>query len=167
MLIDTRSIERAEKIIGFIDRHVPKTTAEVTYAAIYNKLVTVTKDDPETAIDIDYDDIFNQKNITVIDPEKAFRESEEIAAQYEDKEKRMQAIFQQTNDNAKKPLPTVEKFPIYYYEEGIESFKTACQMRQVIAMQHFLGKEDFSFYDLTQKLVRDSFDKFQIESEIS
>lgn len=163
MLIDVRSIERAEKIITFIDKHIPKTVVEITHAAIYNQLITAGKDEPKSAVDVDYNDIFNQKNITVIDPEKAFREAEEIVAQYKDKAERMKEMIQKTEDDAKKPLPKVEKFPVYYYEDGIEHFKMACRMRQVIAMQHYLGNKDFSFYDLTQQLVLNQENKSHIK----
>ena len=165
MLIDIRSIERATKMLELINKYIPKKVVEVTHAAIYNKLITATGSDPKSTVDVDYDDIFNQKNVTVIDPEKIIQESHEIAAQYEDKEERLEALFQRTQDNAKKPLPKVEKFPAHYYEDGINSFNTTCSMRQIIAMQHYLGNKDFSFYDLTQELVHKNVDQSQSEEE--
>ncbi len=46
--------------------------------------------------------------------------------------------------------------PVHYYEEGIADFETSCRFRQMIAMQHYLGKEDYSFYDLIQELLQRS-----------
>lgn len=163
MLVDVRSIERAAKIIELIDKYVPKKVAEITHTAIYNKLITVNGNNQESVNDIDYDEIFSQMNITVIDPEKTIKESEKIAAQYKDKEERIQAIIQKTQDDAKKPLPEVEKFPIYFYEEGITAFATACRMRQMIAMKHYQGYQNYSFYDLTQEFVSENIDKLQTE----
>lgn len=162
MLVDVRSIERAKKLIEFINKHVPKTTAEITHAAIYNKLITISGGDIKENIgDIDYDEIFNQKNITVIDPEKAIQDANEIAKKYSDKEKRLEAMMQKTQDEAKKPLPSVEKFPVHFYEDGIHSFEMSCRMRQMIAMKHYFGDESYSFYDLTQELVYKNIDKFE------
>ena len=111
-------------------------------------------------MDVDYDDIFDQKNITVIDPEKTIQESKAIVAQYETEEERLEAMLQTTENNSKKPLPKVEKFPIYFYEDGIEAFSTSCQMRQMIAMKHYLGDENYSFYDLMQDTIYKNLGKF-------
>ncbi len=164
MLVDVRSIERAAKLIGFIDRYVPKSIAEVTHAAIYNQLISVSKDKMQEEVnDIDYDEIFNQKNLFVVDPEKIIRDTKEIAKKYQDKEERLHAITQKTQDDSKKPLPKVEKFPVHFYEDGIDQFFMTCRMRQLIATKHFLGDVNYSFYDLTQELVSKNTDKFQIE----
>jgi hypothetical protein len=64
--------------------------------------------------------------------------------------------YKNKHEKSKKPLPEVEKAPIYYYEEGIGFFETACRFRQMIAMQHYLGREDYSFYDLVQELLQKS-----------
>lgn len=156
MLIDLRSIERAARIIEFIDKYVPRKIAEVTHAAIYNQLVTCPEKDPKKVRDIDYDEIFDECNITCIDPDKTIQESQEFMAQYKDKRRAFDAWAKETEERAKKQLPKVEKFPIYYYDEGIIHFETACRMRQVIAAQHFFGNKDFSFHDLIQKIFKRS-----------
>lgn len=164
MLVDVRSIERASKLIEFLDRHVPKTFAEITHAAIYNRLITVSGDRAQEGIsDIDFDEIFNQKNVFVIDPEKAFRDAEEIAKKYDDKDARLHAMMQKTQEESKKPLPLVEKFPAHYYEDGIESFSMSCQMRQVIAMKHYYGDVNYSFYDLTREFLNKNMDNLQVK----
>lgn len=61
MLIDVRSIELAEKMIKFINKYIPKTVTEITHAAIYNQLITGTGNNPKSVMDVDYDDIFNQR----------------------------------------------------------------------------------------------------------
>lgn len=162
MLVDVRSIERASKLIEFLDSHIPKALAEITHAAIYNRLITVSGDRAEEGIsDIDFDDIFNQKNVFVVDPEKAFRDAEQIAEKYDDKDARLRAMIRKTEEEAKKPLPMVEKFPAHYYEDGIKSFSMSCQMRQVIAMKHYYGDVNYSFYDLTREFFGKNMDKLQ------
>ncbi len=164
MLVDVRSIERAKKLILFIDKYVPKSIAEISNAAIYNQLITVSSDNVREGInDIDYDEIFSHENIFVVDPEQAIRDAEEIAKKYQDKDERLNAMMQKTQEDSKKPLPKVEKFPVYYYEEGINQFATTCQMRQVIAMKHYYGDVNYSFYDLTREFLNKNPDKFQIK----
>ena len=158
MLIDVRSIERAARIIEFIDKHIPRNTVKITYAAIYNKLITAPSNHPESVRDIDYDDIFSEQRMITIDPEKHISNMESIASQCKNKQKAMEVISQETQELSKRPLPEVEKMPIYYYEEGIGHFETACRFRQAIAIQHYLGKKDYSFYDLTQELLYKSKD---------
>jgi len=151
MLIDIRSIERASKLIEFIDKYIPKAVVQITHAAIYNQLISSLKDAPKSAIDVDYDVIFSQKNTTTKDPEKYAKELKAFAAK--NKKERIQALIKRNEGESKKQLPKVEKFPVHYYEEGIDSFNVTCRMRQVIATQHYLGNEDFSFYDLVHKMV--------------
>lgn len=164
MLIDVRSIERAEKIIEFIYKHIPKNIAEVTHAAIYNELVTASSSNPDPKMnDVDFDEIFSQKNIFVVDPEKTFRDAERIKKQYKDKDQRIEAMLKQAEENAKRPLPKVEKFPVYFYEEGIGQFAKSCQMRQCIAIKHYQGNVNYTFYDLTQSLVKQHLQGSKIE----
>lgn len=160
MFVDVRSIERAKKLILFINKYVPKNIAEITHAAIYNQLITVSSDNAQEGInDIDYDTIFNQRNIFVVDPEKVFRDAEELAKKYQDKDERLQAMMLKTREDSKKLLPKVEKFPVYFYEEGIDQFAMTCQMRQVIAMKHFYGDVNYSFFDLTQEFLNKNQEK--------
>lgn len=152
MVIDVRSIERASKILEFIYHQIPRKIAEVTHAAIYNQLITA--DSPEGAMLVDFTEIFDKQDITLIDPEKTIAEMEEIAALYEDKREALIVVTEKTLENSRKPLPKVEKFPVYLYDEVDElyHFETMCQIRQVIAMQHFNGNTDFTFYDIAQKM---------------
>jgi hypothetical protein len=158
MLMDVRSIERAEKIIQWVDKHLPRRVAKITDAAIYNQLITADPNAPEKS-EVDFDVVFNPNHMTVVDSGALFREAQVIAMQYEDKKERMQALLNRLEENSKKQLPTVEKLPVHYYEDGIESFKSACQMRQIIAMQHYLGNENYSFYDVEQKLSKSNLSK--------
>jgi hypothetical protein len=153
LLIDVRSVERAEKIIEFVDRKIPRSIIEITHTAIYNKLVVASPNDPESVRDIDYDEIFDDQRMVVIDPEKTLQEMKAISEKYNDKSEVIKAIAQKSEEDFKKPLPEVEKFPIHFYEEGISGFRATCQFHQAIAVQHFLGNKDFSYYDLIQQVV--------------
>jgi len=162
MLVDVRSIERAGRLIEFINKHIPKNIAEITHAAILNQLITVSNDQAKDDInDVDYDEIFNQKNIFVVDPEKPFRDAELLKKQYKNQDERLQAMMNKTREDSKKPLPKVEKFPVHFYEDGIQSFDMTCRMRQFIAMKHYHGEVNYSFYDLTQEFFNKNSTKLQ------
>ena len=136
MLIDVRSIERARWIIEFIDHKVPRRIAEITHGAIYNKLTTAQKDNSDNIRNLDYDIIFSHNNITEIHPGELEDYSKEVADTYENKEDRIQAMLEKSESDSKKPMPLVEKLPVYFYEEGIESFSVRYQLRQSIAIKH-------------------------------
>ncbi len=93
MLVDVRSIERAARIIEFIDKHISRDVIKITHAAIYNKLITAPSDHPELARDIDYDDIFNERRIVTIDPEKHIADMKSVASQYQNKHEAKEVIF--------------------------------------------------------------------------
>ncbi len=159
MLVDIRSIERAAAMIKFINKHVPRAAAEITYAAIYNKIISTTHANLNSFRDLDYDQIFDERNITTVDPDKRADELalevDESSQQHKNKNEALDVIFKNSRERAKKPLPEVEKFPIYYYEEGLMQFLTLCKFRQVIAVQHFLGNKEFTFYDVIQKMFNE------------
>lgn len=151
LLVDVRSIERAARIMEFLDRNVSRKVMKVTHAAIYNRIISA--QDRNSVRDVEYDEIFHPSNITIVDPKKSQEEIESIRAQYEDEEEAKEAIWKRGEENAKKPFPLVEKIPVHYYEEGVNSFEFVCQFRQVIAVEHFLGKKDYSLHDLMQELA--------------
>jgi hypothetical protein len=52
------------------------------------------------------------------------------------------------------PLPLRAKYGIHFSEEGIQSFKTALKMRQIIAYQHWLGNTSYSMHDIIQEMMQ-------------
>jgi hypothetical protein len=151
MLLDVRSIERAEKLIKFIDRYIPKMAAEITHAAIYNQLVTL---DENNIQDIHYDEIFNEAHFKLSGSEMPIPDAKLFAKQYPDPAERAKAGTKIIEENAKKPLPKVEKFPVHFYEDGLSGFSIACRTRQRIAMKHYQGYTDYTFYDLMQEFAQ-------------
>lgn len=152
MLIDIRSIERAARVVEWLNCYIPREIAEITDAAIFNRLITSSSRTVERLDEIDFDELFNEKQITVINPEKTFARFNAIMEQYEDKQYAMEVLAKKNLEEAKKPLPVIEKLPVYYYDEGIETFENTFQLRQFIALKHFLGDEKYSFYDLMQDI---------------
>ena len=53
----------------------------------------------------------------------------------------------------KNPLPEVERFPSYFYEDGIALLKYSLQSRQYVAMQHWKGNKDYTLGDYITKII--------------
>ena len=53
----------------------------------------------------------------------------------------------------KEPLTEVESFPIHYYEDGITGLEGCLTMREAIALQHWNGNKNYTFYDLMQQII--------------
>ena len=73
-------------------------------------------------------------------------------AEQELAEKKLQIALEDMECVAKQPLPEIERFPVHYYEEGIQAFETALQIRQLIALQHWLGNTGYTFFDVFQSM---------------
>jgi len=78
----------------------------------------------------------------MIDPEKAVQELKTGAA-----------LLLSVRERASRRLPDVEKFPVHFYEDGIESFRTTLMIRQMIAMEHWRGNIDYSLYDVLKQAI--------------
>ena len=61
--------------------------------------------------------------------------------------------LQATEESSKKPLAKVERLSVHFYEEGIKDFETSLRMREMIAIQYWLGNKDYSFYKLMQERI--------------
>ena len=46
------------------------------------------------------------------------------------------------------------RFPIHYYEEGIQRFATTLRIRQIIASHHWLGDSQYSMFDVMQSVLK-------------
>lgn len=135
-VLDVRTIERAGQAIPFFDKHVPRSVAKVTHAAIVNRLF-----EAKEMLSPNFDSLF--RDPTEIDPEKAVESLTSGAA-----------ALLSVQEHASRRLPDVEKFPIHFYEDGIEQFRTTLIMRQMIAMEHWRGNTDYSFDDLLKQTVQ-------------
>lgn len=94
--------------------------------------------------------------MTVVDPNQYLKDMEACAKKYRDPRERLEAVMHMTRESAKEPLPNVEKFPAYFYEEGVTSFATTCHLRQMIAIKQYWGEDNYSFYDLIEQLAKNA-----------
>jgi len=52
-----------------------------------------------------------------------------------------------------KSMPKVEKFPVHFYEDGIDSIKATLRMRQMLAFEHWKGNTDYTLFDVIQSAI--------------
>jgi hypothetical protein len=147
MHLDLRSCERATRAVVFFDRHISRKVAEVTEAEVVNRLFAAAENPT-------VERIFDEKTSIFCDPEAVERELIELTAGIPEPQERLRVTLEHMERRSKRPLPEMERFPIYFYEEGIQGFETALKMRQIIALQHWLGNSAYSMHDVLQMMRR-------------
>jgi hypothetical protein len=152
LLLDLRSCERAILAIPFFDEHLPRKLIELEDAEIVNRLFPATK----TNLTLTPDTLFDRQIATRADPEALVQRLTEKTAGARDPEEKIRIVLEDLQSEAKAPLPGIERFPVHYAEDGIEGFKLALLLRQIVAMQHWLGNTGYTLGDAIQSVVRTS-----------
>ena len=134
-VLDVRTIERAGQAIPFFDKHVPRSVARITHAAIVNRLF-----EAKEMLSPNFDNLF--RNPTEIDPEAAIQDLTSGAS-----------LLLSVQERSSRPLPDVEKFPAHFYEDGIEQIRTTLMIRQMIAMEHWRGNTDYSLKNVLEQMI--------------
>jgi len=150
LVLDLRSCDRATLAIPFFDKHLPRSVARVTEAEVVNKLFSA-EDSRLTP-----DQIFDRQETKVCDPEAYVRALEELTAHVRDPQEKLRIASEYMTARAKQPLPEIERFPVHFYEEGIQTFETTLTIRRLVAFQHWLGNTAYSMYDVIQEMVKRS-----------
>ena len=147
-MMDTNSFERVVMAIEFFDKYLKRSIAKATFVQLVNRLFGTTSDRVPK-----HEEFFGQPR-KVRAPEDVLAEIERKLASIEDVEERRRKAYQHFEDEAKRPLPEVETFPVHFYEEGIRHLQTSLRMRTTIAYQYWLGNTAYSMYDLIQEMIR-------------
>jgi len=139
MHLDVGSIERASKAIVFFDKRLKRTVAEVTYFAIYNKLLPQSEHPGSN-----FDTLFSEvKTDEIKANQQAAIERMKVAV-------KAGAFMELLNDRSFK---LVEAGPTNFYEDGIKSFETSLNMRQHVAVKRWQGEPDFVFNDIIRAIA--------------
>lgn len=147
LLLDLRSCERASLAVPFFDNHLPRSVTKVTEAEVVNKLFSATENAKLTP-----DGLFDHQGSTFRDPEAAMQRVIERTAHVQDPQEKLRIALEDMESEAKQPLPEIERFPVHYYEDGVQGFETALQIRQIVAMQHWLGNTGYTLLDVFQSM---------------
>ena len=148
LLLDLRSCERTLQAIPFFDRHLARGVARVTEAEVVNRLFPATGNEQLTP-----DRLFDGQVSTPSDPEAEVRGLMEQVEGIQDPQERLRVAFEEIEAGSRQPLPEIERFPVHYYEDGIEGFTMALRLRQVVALQHWLGNAEYTMFDAIQSMV--------------
>jgi hypothetical protein len=149
LLLDLRSCERAVAAVPFFAKHLPRRIAEVTEAEVVNKLFTATGNEKLTPTSL-----FDQQSSTLVDPDAVVRQLTELTANITDPQERQRVALEDMEARTRKPLPEVERFPVHFYEDGIEGFANALTMRQIVALQHWSGNTSYTIFNVIQSIEK-------------
>ncbi|MGA2702775.1 MAG: hypothetical protein ABSH35_16990 [Isosphaeraceae bacterium] len=152
LLLDLRSCERALLAIPFFDTHLPRKLVALEHAEIVNQLFPVTKANQLLTPDALFDRQIGTSS--GIDPAALVQRLAEKAADIADPKEKLKMIFETLTSRAEEPLPRIERLPVHYAEDGIDGFKLALQLRQIVAMEHLLGNPGYTLGDAIQSLTK-------------
>lgn len=147
LLLDLRSCERACLAIEFFDQHVPRAVAQVTEAEVVNRLFST--DNPR----LTPDGIFDHQPSTLRDPDALVQTIVASVAGLQKHEDKFRVAHEILQADEKKPLPDIERFPVNFYEDGTTAgFVLFLRVRQIVAMQRWLGNAGFTVHDALELL---------------
>ncbi|MBF0342023.1 MAG: SEC-C domain-containing protein, partial [Magnetococcales bacterium] len=142
--LDVRSCERVVQAIQFFDKRIPRKAAMAPFVSIYNKLTRGNPSNPQNQ----FDDLFT----AIPSPSSHFIEDVERIAQTEpDREKRLALIHELIEKQERDSYPLTETLPINFYEDGILQLQSMLLMRQLEAIQHDSGNNNYRARDLIQE----------------
>jgi hypothetical protein len=150
LLLDLRSCERALLAIPFFDTHLPRRLIELEDAEVVNRLFPATQEN----LQLTPDALFDARMGTGIDPEALVPRIAEKTGHARDPGEKIEIALADLASRARQPLPEVERLPVHYAEDGIKGFELALRLRQIVAMQHWLGHPGYTLGDAIQSLVR-------------
>ncbi len=129
--------------VPFFDTHLPRKLVEVEDAEVVNRLFPATRANMQLSPDA----LFDSQIGAGIDQEALVQRLTEKVAHIQDPEERFQIVLEDLKSQANEPLPEIERFPVH------EGFKLALRLRQMVAMQHWLGNPEYTLGDAIQSLA--------------
>ncbi len=150
VVLNLRSFARATNALVFFDHHIPQTVARVTAMTVSNRLLSTA----EAASLRSLDQYFDHAEVVVKDPAALLRTLEDMASSIPDVHERLAVVAQYMEDKAKQPVPAMERFPLDYYEEGIQAVEALLAPHQVLAMHHWQGHTEYTRHDLVRDMLR-------------
>ena len=150
LLLDLRSCERALLAIPFFDRHLPRKLVDLEEAEVVNRLFPATEANQRLTPDA----LFDSRVGTGLDPEALVQRLAEKTAGARNPAEKTRIALEDLQSRTKQPLPEIERFPVHYAEDGIGGFEVALQLRQMVAMQHWLGNPEYTLGDAIQSVAK-------------
>jgi hypothetical protein len=144
--LDLRSFDRALRAIPFFHEHVGPDAARITHAAVVNRLFEAREQVPSNL-----DSFFFSHEMVERRPEESIEDfKSSIQRRRAEGEGDLRSVVE---ERAKVALPEIEKFPVHFYEDGINSLKAVLRMREVVAFEHWKGNVDYTLYDVLKTMI--------------
>lgn len=140
MNLDVASVDRASAAIVFFDKRIPRSIAEVTYCAVYNRILEQGEHPGSN-----FDSLFSTVNTADIEAKQAEKVAKVMGMM---KSGRIMDAMQDNN------FELVESFPVHFYEDGIDSFKASLVMRETVALERWNGNKTFNMGKLISQIVQ-------------
>src|SRR5439155_3769657 len=100
------------------------------------------------------DQLFDHQASTARDPEAAVQRIVELTAHVADPQEKLRIASEYVAAQAKQPLPEIERIPLHYEEDGLQGFATVLKIRQIVALQHWLGNTAYTMFDVIQSMLK-------------
>jgi hypothetical protein len=146
--LDVRSFDRATKAVVFFDRYLPRKVAKVKDIAIVNTCFEYT-----TQVPTNFDAFFETDRAEQLRPQAVLEALKPLQAIADVQERRVR-MSSHMKGMMKARLPEVERFPIHYYADGVQSLELALRTREIVSLEQWKGNERFSMFDAIGSLVR-------------
>ena len=148
LLLDLRSCERTILAVPFFDKHIPRSVATLTEASVVNSLFSAENRTlkPESH--------FDHQPSTFINPQDLVERAKSLTAGIRNPLKRLKVVMDDMGATARLPLPEIERFPVHYYEEGIDGFTLTLTIRQIVAREHWLGNTKYTTQDAIRAITK-------------
>lgn len=155
LVLDLRSSNRALHAIPFFHKYISEMLMKVTHCAVVNKIFSLKEVISQSYFDQYFE---NNDQMVIVDLEagethlKEFAEEvKNILAKNFSPERIEEALtrFQKKGND----FFEIEKFPVFFYTDGIRSLESAFSMRNTIMLKRFLGEKDYSWTDLTNEMI--------------
>ncbi|MCP4011276.1 MAG: hypothetical protein GY726_17385, partial [Proteobacteria bacterium] len=75
--------------------------------------------------------------LTEVDPEALVEQLLATKAHSQNAHQQEEALAHILDELTQRPQPEMEKFPIYYYDEGIDGLSLQLRTQQTVAIQHW------------------------------
>jgi hypothetical protein len=148
-VLNVRSFERGQQAVEFFDRYISRKTAKLTHVTICNKLFRI--DEVSSIASLDH--YFEQTETLVRHPERITQELLDLTFGIDNQQERSEIISQFLKKLNNEPIPELEKFPVHFYEEGIDQLKMQLNISKNVAYQHWQGNINYTTMDVIHDAV--------------
>lgn len=150
LVLNTRSIERALAAVEFFDQHLSRAVARLTHVTVIAHLFSVADMLQVRSLHA----LFEQTPLTEVNPEILVDKLLTAKAHSSNAGQQERALAQIIDELAQRPHPQMEKFPAYYYDEGIDQLALQLRTQQTVAVQHWQGNTTYTTRDAIRDMLQ-------------